>query len=106
LVLLSVARCETRRRQPSRQRQILQSRSLPPKHFHLISTPTEAFSPVHFEGGGVYRSPDDGDNWTLVDNGLTNTYVTALAINSGGHVFAATFGGGAQWKTFNIFLGF
>ena len=30
-----------------------------------------------FEGGGVYRSTDDGDNWTLIDNGLTNTYVTA-----------------------------
>jgi hypothetical protein len=59
-----------------------------------------------FEGGGVYRSTDDGDNWTLVDNGLTNTYVTALAINSGGDVFAATFGGGAQWETFNTFLGF
>jgi len=29
-----------------------------------------------FEGVGVYRSTDDGENWTLVDNGLTNTYVT------------------------------
>ena len=41
-----------------------------------------------FEGGGVYRSTDDGENWTLVDNGLTNTYVTALAINTGGDIFA------------------
>jgi hypothetical protein len=43
------------------------------------------------EGGGVYRSMDDGENWTLIDNGLTNTYVTALANNGAGHTFAATF---------------
>jgi photosystem II stability/assembly factor-like uncharacterized protein len=54
-----------------------------------------------FEGGGVYRSTDDGDNWSLVDNGLTNTYVTALAINNAGHIFAATFGGGAFRSTDN-----
>ena len=54
-----------------------------------------------FEGGGVYRSTDDGENWTLVDNGLTNTYVTALAINGAGHIFAATFGGGVFRSTDN-----
>src|SRR5207249_2650015 len=52
-------------------------------------------------GGGVYRSTDDGDNWTLVDNGLTNTWVTALAINSSGDIFAATLGGGAFRSTDN-----
>jgi photosystem II stability/assembly factor-like uncharacterized protein len=50
---------------------------------------------VGTQGGGVYRSTDNSENWTLVDNGLTNTYVTALAINAAGHIFAATFGGGA-----------
>jgi hypothetical protein len=30
---------------------------------------------VGTQGGGVYRSTDDSENWTLVDNGLTNTYV-------------------------------
>ena len=54
-----------------------------------------------FEGGGVYRSTDNGDNWTLIDNGLTNTYVTALAINSSNNIFAATFGGGAFRSTDN-----
>ena len=54
-----------------------------------------------FEGGGAYRSTDNGDNWTLIDNGLTNTYVTALAINSSNNIFAATFGGGAFRSTDN-----
>jgi len=45
-------------------------------------------------GGEVFRSTDNGDNWTQINNGLTNTDVRALAINSSGDIFAGTHGGG------------
>ena len=38
-----------------------------------------------------FRSTDNGDNWTPVINGLTNTYVLGLAINSHDDIFAATY---------------
>jgi photosystem II stability/assembly factor-like uncharacterized protein len=44
--------------------------------------------------GGVYRSTDNGNSWTAVNNGVTNFNVGAFAINSSGHIFASTFGGG------------
>ena len=40
--------------------------------------------------GGIYRSTDDGENWTAVNNGLTGLYIPALAINASGQIFAAT----------------
>ncbi len=45
-----------------------------------------------FEGGGVYRSTDNGESWTLTINGLANTYVLALATNADGDIFAGTAG--------------
>jgi len=39
-------------------------------------------------GGGVFRSTDNGDNWTLINTGLTNPFVFALAINNSGDIFA------------------
>ncbi len=44
--------------------------------------------------GGVYRSNDNGDTWSQINSGLTNTSVQALAINSNGDIFAGTDGGG------------
>ncbi len=41
-------------------------------------------------GGGVYRSIDGGDNWEHI--GLTDHYVSSLAMNSSGDLFAATRG--------------
>ncbi len=44
------------------------------------------------EGGGVYRSTDNGESWIHV--GLANSAVLALAVNSSGTVFAGTRDGG------------
>ena len=44
-------------------------------------------------GGGVYRSTDNGDNWTQVNNGLTMLHVYALTANSN-YLFAGTYHNG------------
>ena len=41
---------------------------------------------------GVYRSTDDGSNWAIVDSGLANTFVAALAA-SDSNLFAGTLHG-------------
>ena len=43
---------------------------------------------------GVFRSTDDGTNWSSINSGLTNNYVRAIAFNSSGVAFAATGGNG------------
>ena len=49
---------------------------------------------VGTQGGGIFRSTDNGENWAGVNNGLTATNVRALAIDAAsGHIFAGTFGG-------------
>ena len=45
----------------------------------------------YFEGGGIYRSTDGGNNW--VQDGLTGHFVSSLAFNSNGDLFAGTRGG-------------
>ncbi len=62
---------------------------------------------------GFYRSTDNGDNWTQVNNGITNLLGRAIAVSSTGHVYAGTdFGGifrstdsGANWTEVNNGLG-
>jgi hypothetical protein len=56
---------------------------------------------------GVFRSSDNGTNWTAVNSGLTSTYVTALGV-SGANLFATTLGGvflstnnGSSWTPIN-----
>ena len=44
--------------------------------------------------GGVFRSTDNGDNWSPINTGLTTTAVLALAINGSGEIFVGTFSGG------------
>jgi hypothetical protein len=44
---------------------------------------------------GVFRSTDNGTNWTAVNNGLTNLYVNGLFV-SGSYLFAGTNNG--IWK--------
>ncbi len=68
---------------------------------------------VGTQGDGVFRSTDNGETWTGVNNGLTATNVRALAINSASHIFAGTFGGafrstdnGDSWTAVNNGLEF
>jgi len=44
--------------------------------------------------GGVYRSTDYGDSWTLLNN-FYNSTVYSLAINDSGHIFAAS-----EWNVY------
>ena len=63
------------------------------------------------EVGGVFKSTDNGSNWSAVNNGLTNLDVQAVAINpdinttvyagtSGGGIFKTT-DGGTTWIAVN-----
>jgi hypothetical protein len=45
----------------------------------------------YLSGGGVYRSVDGGDTWENI--GLINHYVSSLALNSSGDLFAGVRGG-------------
>jgi photosystem II stability/assembly factor-like uncharacterized protein len=45
------------------------------------------------EGGGMFRSTDNGDTWTEQNNGFTAFDVNTVAINSLGHIFAGAAGG-------------
>jgi hypothetical protein len=48
--------------------------------------------------GGIFRSTNNGVDWTAVNNGLTNLDVRALAVN-GANLFAGTSGGGVFLST-------
>jgi len=55
---------------------------------------------------GIFRSTDNGENWILVNNGLTTTDIPSLAINEAGHIYAGTYpifgeGGGIFRSTDN-----
>ncbi|MCI0698338.1 T9SS type A sorting domain-containing protein [candidate division KSB1 bacterium] len=45
-------------------------------------------------GNGVFRSTDHGDTWHVINNGLTQDFIFAVAVNSAQHIFAGTFDGG------------
>jgi hypothetical protein len=67
-----------------------------------------------FAGGAcsVFRSTDNGDTWIQINNGLTKTWILAIAINSSDVIFAGTEGGGVfrsidngeNWTETNIGL--
>jgi hypothetical protein len=61
-------------------------------------------------GRGMYLSTNNGGNWSVVNIGLTDTNVTALAIK-GGNIFAGTYDGvylssnnGSSWTAVNTGL--
>jgi photosystem II stability/assembly factor-like uncharacterized protein len=45
------------------------------------------------EGGGMFRSTDNGETWMEQNSGFTAFDVNAVAINSAGHIFAGAAGG-------------
>ncbi len=78
-----------------------------------LATNASGYVFVGTQGGGVFRSTDNAETWTAVNNGLTATNVRALAINSADHIFAGTFGGvfrstdnGDSWTPVNNGLEF
>jgi len=51
---------------------------------------------------GVFRSTNNGDNWTQINSGLTDTSVTALSVNSVDHVFAGTWNEGGVYRSTDV----
>jgi photosystem II stability/assembly factor-like uncharacterized protein len=51
-------------------------------------------------GGGIYRSTDNGESWSLVNNGLPSATVRVM-ITSGPNIFGATDGAGVVLSTNN-----
>lgn len=56
-------------------------------------------------GGNIYRSLDNGINWTKINSSMSVVFVWSLAINSSNHIFAGTEHGvyksvddGASWQ--------
>ena len=57
---------------------------------------------------GIFRSTDNGDNWSEINTGLTNNVIFDLSVNSSGDIFAGTGGGvfrstdnGDDWSEIN-----
>lgn len=62
------------------------------------------------QGTGIFRSNDSGDSWEQINSGLTTVFVSSLASNSQGYIFARTSSGifrlkdGSQtWEQINDF---
>jgi len=79
-----------------------------PRGGNVVALAINSTGHVFAGNGGVFRSMDNGDSWTAVNNGLTNPYVNSLAINSSGHTFAGVSGGvfrsmdnGDSWTAVN-----
>jgi len=55
-----------------------------------INSSYHIFIGTDFNGNGISRSTDNGESWVEVNNGLMTHDIYSLAINSSGHIFAAT----------------
>jgi hypothetical protein len=73
-----------------------------------IGASGDVFAGTYF-GGGVFRSSDNGENWSEQNHGLAATEVRAVAVNASNDIFAGTYGvgifrstdGGATWGKAN-----
>ncbi len=52
-------------------------------------------------GDGIYRSFNNGQNWSAINNGLSNKYVTSIEFDSLGRIYVSTYGGGVFYSTNN-----
>jgi photosystem II stability/assembly factor-like uncharacterized protein len=63
----------------------------------VISIAVDSKNIIYAATGGrsntVFQSTDNGDTWTQCDNGLMNTGINALAVNSKDYIFAGTLDG-------------
>ena len=61
-------------------------------------------------GEGVFKSSDNGANWTAVNNGLTNLAVNSMVMDSESNLYVASFGsgvfksnnGGTNWSQLDV----
>ena len=51
--------------------------------------------------GGVYRSIDNGNNWSEINNGLPYVFIVTMEISQNGHIYAGTWGEGVFRSTDN-----
>jgi photosystem II stability/assembly factor-like uncharacterized protein len=55
-----------------------------------INSSDHIFAGTYYGSGGLFRSTDNGETWTVANNGLTHQLVISLVINSSGHIFAGS----------------
>lgn len=72
-----------------------------PSHIKVITFDSSDVMYIGVWGEGIFRSLNLGQNWTEINNGLTNKYITAIEKDSNGILYAATYGGGIFISTNN-----
>jgi photosystem II stability/assembly factor-like uncharacterized protein len=72
-----------------------------PSHVKVITFDSSDVMYIGIWGEGIFRSLNLGQNWTEINNGLTNKYVTSIEIDTNGILYAATYGGGIFISTNN-----
>ncbi len=72
-----------------------------PSHIKVITFDSSDVMYIGIWGEGIFRSLNLGQNWTEINNGLTNKYITGIEITSNGVLYASTYGGGVFISTNN-----
>lgn len=61
--------------------QLVQALVIDPQDPAILYVGTQGFNISGTLSGGVYKSTNAGESWTAVNSGLSDTFITALAIN-------------------------
>ncbi|MFN3270208.1 MAG: WD40/YVTN/BNR-like repeat-containing protein, partial [Candidatus Kapaibacteriota bacterium] len=72
-----------------------------PAHIKVITFDSSDVMYIGVWGEGIFRSLNLGQNWTEINNGLTNKYITGIEKDSNGILYASTYGGGVFISTNN-----